>query len=211
MLPTDYNDGLVQDFTIKTQPTLTYRLRFDGRPAGGMLNGTEAMKQAVFLALQTERFRYAIYSWNYGVELEKLFGEGITPYLQARIRNAIEDALLADDRITQVDGFSFERTGREQLLLCKQAAKNFHTICKKETALKRVLSNLLSAVSLLRFKAVFSCGFRVPPGSGLYQSCAAGSVCIPAGQKYCSPRPRKSCPADRKTLGLPSRCIGHRW
>ena len=98
-----------------------------------------------------------------------------------------------------------------QVLLCKQAAKNFHTICKKETALKRVLSNLLSAVSLLRFKAVFSCGFRVPPGSGLYQSCAAGSVCIPAGQKYCSPRPRKSCPADRKTLGLPSRCIGHRW
>lgn len=97
------------------------------------------------------------------------------------------------------------------LLLCKQAAKNFHTICKKETALKRVLSNLLSAVSLLRFKAVFSCGFRVPPGSGLYQSCAAGSVCIPAGQKYCSPRPRKSCPADRKTPGLPSRCIGHRW
>lgn len=98
-----------------------------------------------------------------------------------------------------------------QMLLCKQAAKNFHTICKKETALKRVLSNLLSAVSLLRFKAVFSCGFRVPPGSGLYQSCAAGSVCIPAGQKYCSPRPRKSCPADRKTPGLPSRCIGHRW
>ena len=97
------------------------------------------------------------------------------------------------------------------LLLCKQAAKNFHTICKKETALKRVLSNLLSAVSLLRFKAVFSCGFRVPPGSGLYQSCAAGSVCIPADQKYCSPRPRKSCPADRKTPGLPSRCIGHRW
>ena len=106
---------------------------------------------------------------------------------------------------------SLSQFQQEEVLLCKQAAKNFHTICKKETALKRVLSNLLSAVSLLRFKAVFSCGFRVPPGSGLYQSCAAGSVCIPAGQKYCSPRPRKSCPADRKTPGLPSRCIGHRW
>lgn len=117
MLPTDYNDGLVQDFTIQTQPTLTYRLRFDGRPAGGMLNGVEAMKQAVFLALQTERARYAIYSWNYGVELEKLFGEGITAFLQARIRTAIEEALLADDRITQVDGFAFERTGREKLLV----------------------------------------------------------------------------------------------
>ena len=97
------------------------------------------------------------------------------------------------------------------LLLCKQAAKIFQTICKKETALKRVLSNLLSAVSLLRFKAVFSCGFRVPPGSGLYQSCAAGSVCIPAGQKYCSPRPRKSCPADRKTPAPTSHCKGLRW
>lgn len=115
---------------------------------------------------------------------------------------------LAESAVESGEFLDFRLKG---VLLCKQAAKNFHTICKKETALKRVLSNLLSAVSLLRFKAVFSCGFRVPPGSGLYQSCAAGSVCIPAGQKYCSPRPRKSCPADRKTPGLPSRCIGHRW
>lgn len=33
------------------------------------------------------------------------------------------------------------------MLLCKQAAKIFQTICKKETALKRVLRNLLSAIS----------------------------------------------------------------
>ena len=33
------------------------------------------------------------------------------------------------------------------VLLCKQAAKIFQTICKKETALKRVLRNLLSAIS----------------------------------------------------------------
>ena len=73
------------------------------------------MQQAVYLALQTERFQHAIYSWNYGVEIQNLFGEGITPYLEVRIRRAIEEALLADDRITQVDGFSFERTGRETL------------------------------------------------------------------------------------------------
>ena len=35
----------------------------------------------------------------------------------------------------------------QELLLCKQAAKIFQTICKKETALKRVLRNLLSAIS----------------------------------------------------------------
>ena len=37
-----------------------------------------------------------------------------------------------------------------QVLLCKQVAKIFHIICEKETALKRVLSNLLSAVSFTR-------------------------------------------------------------
>ena len=36
------------------------------------------------------------------------------------------------------------------LLLCKQAAKIFQTICKKETALKRVLRNLLSAISFVQ-------------------------------------------------------------
>ena len=105
--------------------------------------------------------------------------------------------------------FSAEFSGNP-MLLCKQAAKNFHTFCKKETALKKVLSNLLSAVSLLIVKVVFSCGFRAPPGSGLYQSCAAGLVCIPAGQKCYNSRLHKSCPADQKTPGLPFRCIGRR-
>lgn len=107
MLPNDFNDGLVKDFTVTEQPTQTYRLRFNGAPASGKINGTEAMQQAIFLALHTERFTYAIYSWNYGVELRPLFGQSITPYLQARLRQAIEDALLQDDRILQVTDFVF--------------------------------------------------------------------------------------------------------
>lgn len=52
MLPTEYNDDLVQDFEIETQPTRTYALRFDGYPcSGGKLDGLEAMKQAIFLIL----------------------------------------------------------------------------------------------------------------------------------------------------------------
>ena len=53
MLPTEYNDDLVQDFEIETQPTRTYALRFDGYPcSGGKLDGLDAMKQAIFLILQ---------------------------------------------------------------------------------------------------------------------------------------------------------------
>ena len=110
MLPTEYKDDLVQDFEIETQPTRTYALRFDGCPSsGGKLDGLEAMKQAIFLILQTERFRYAIYSWNYGVEMQNLLGESMSPYLQARIQKAIEDALMADDRVLAVENFTFSK------------------------------------------------------------------------------------------------------
>ena len=110
MLPTEYNDDLIQDFEIETQPTRTYALRFDGYPSsGGKLDGIEAMKQSLFLALQTERFRYAIYSWNYGVEMQNLLGESMSPYLQARIQKAIEDALMADDRVLAVESFTFSK------------------------------------------------------------------------------------------------------
>ncbi len=117
MLPTDYNDDLQTDFTIETQPSRTYALRFDGYPSsGGKLDGLEAMKQAIFLILQTERFRYAIYSWNYGIELDALLGQTMTPYLQAKVAKAIEDALMADDRVLAVENFSFEK-GKRSLLV----------------------------------------------------------------------------------------------
>lgn len=117
MLPTEYNDDLVQDFEIETQLTRTYALRFDGYPcSGGKLDGLEAMKQAIFLILQTERFQYAIYSWNYGIELNALLGQTMTPYLQAKVAKAIEDALMADDRVLSVEQFSFTK-GKRSLLV----------------------------------------------------------------------------------------------
>ncbi len=117
MLPTDYNDDLQADFTIETQPSRTYALRFDGYPSSGSkLDGLEAMKQAIFLILQTERFQYAIYSWNYGIELDALLGQTMTPYLQAKVAKAIEDALMADDRVLSVEQFSFVK-GKRNLLV----------------------------------------------------------------------------------------------
>lgn len=117
MLPKNYNDDLRQDFTVAEQPTLTYRLNFDGTPTSGKINGLEAMKQAIFLALHTERFTHAIFSWNYGAELRALYGEGMTPYLQARLQQTIEDALLQDDRILRVADFTFTARPHGAVLL----------------------------------------------------------------------------------------------
>lgn len=103
---------------MKSQPTRTYALRFDGYPcSGGKLDGLEAMKQAIFLILQTERFQYAIYSWNYGIELNALLGQTMTPiFLPAKVAKAIEDALMADDRVLSVEQFSFTK-GKRSLLV----------------------------------------------------------------------------------------------
>ena len=78
-------------------------------------------------------------------------------------------------------------------------------------ALKRGVINRLSAISFAQISSGSFCGFRVPPELGLCQFCVVGSVCIPAGQKCCNPRPRKSCPADRKTPAPPSHYINLRW
>lgn len=76
----------------------------------GYVDRQEAMKQAVFLILSTERYRYPIYSWNYGVELENLYGTSM-PYAMSEVRQRIAEALLQDSRITAVDNFEMEATG----------------------------------------------------------------------------------------------------
>ena len=58
MLPNIYMDDLLPDFELKIQPTRTYRLNLDGRPSNGMIDGLEAMKQAIYLILSCERFSY---------------------------------------------------------------------------------------------------------------------------------------------------------
>lgn len=112
MLPSAYTNDLLADFSVVERPTRTYRLNFSGKPSTGMITGVDAMRQAVFLALHTERFDYEIFSWNYGISLSPLMGENISYYLQARLQQAIEESLLQDDRVLEVSDFVFERPKR---------------------------------------------------------------------------------------------------
>lgn len=91
----------------ETQPSLTYALDAENGRIRGKVDGLEAVKQAVYLALSTERFAYLIYSWNYGAELDGFIGQP-KEYVLSEIKRRISDALLQDDRITAVDNFKFE-------------------------------------------------------------------------------------------------------
>ena len=59
---------------IQKIPTLTYRVQKEKEIVSGTVDELEAMKQAVFKILFTERYQYEIYNWEYGMELRDLFG-----------------------------------------------------------------------------------------------------------------------------------------
>ena len=66
------------------------------------------MKQAIYKILQTERFAYLIYSWNYGIELDAVVGKSYQVF-ESEIKRVITEALLADSRITDVTDFQVEQ------------------------------------------------------------------------------------------------------
>lgn len=104
MLP-NTNDGL-QDFTIRMQPSKTYKLDIEKGIIRGYTDGKTAIQQAVYKILNTERFINLIYSWNYGAELNGIMGRS-KEYVYSELRTRIKEALLMDDRISDVHSFEF--------------------------------------------------------------------------------------------------------
>lgn len=105
MIP-NVDDDLLADIEIIEQPSLTYEIKLDKDKMGNYINGIEAMKQTIYHIINTERYQYLIYSWNYGVELADLFGKPIT-YCYPEIKRRITEALLQDSRIESVESFEF--------------------------------------------------------------------------------------------------------
>lgn len=106
MLPVTGNI-LEQDIKVVQMPSKTFRLDTETKRVVGTVDGLEAIRQTVFCILNTERFDWLIYSWNYGVEFKNLFGKS-TGLVKAKIKKRIKEALQQDDRIQSVDTFSFE-------------------------------------------------------------------------------------------------------
>lgn len=119
MLPEE-SDGIFADIVDTTLPSKTYRVGYDYKGTtnfNGYRYALDAMQQAIYKIIHTERYLYPIYSWNYGIELEDLFGKP-TPYVFAELPRRIEEALMADERITKVYGFDLSHDRRGNVL-CK--------------------------------------------------------------------------------------------
>ena len=106
MIPST-NTILSTELEVQTQPSKNYKMYLQDNIVNGFSDELEAMKQVIHKILNTERYQHIIYSWNYGVELQDLFGEPVT-YVCPELQRRISEALVCDDRIEYVDDFKFD-------------------------------------------------------------------------------------------------------
>lgn len=97
------------------QPSLTWKLDFEKNRITGRIDELEAVKQAVLKILQTERFRYLIYSFNFGSELESLIGSNEF-FVQSEASRMLQEALSQDDRIQGIENVRVVVNGDSILL-----------------------------------------------------------------------------------------------
>lgn len=102
--------------TLKTLPSKNYNMDFTSKTIFEFNDELLAMKQVVFKILNTERYSFPIYSQNFGVELQDLFGEPVS-YIIPELERRIKEALLQDDRIEAVDSFEFNVSKKSQIIL----------------------------------------------------------------------------------------------
>lgn len=106
MLP--LNDKDILQINESMEPSNTFFIDFEKGRISGFIDEKEAVKQAIMLILNTERYKFLIYSWNYGAELEALIGTH-PDIVEDEVERLISEALLQDDRITAVYDFEFSR------------------------------------------------------------------------------------------------------
>lgn len=99
----------VEDLEIETEEEeetpREYEIDFStGELTGRIVEGLDAIKVWIYLALRVPRYRHVIYSWDYGNELETLVGQGYTQdHLELEVNRMLEEALLINENILSID------------------------------------------------------------------------------------------------------------
>lgn len=100
-------DDLVLDFKEEeAEKTKTFGINFTSNVVGGTIDELEALKQSIFLLLNTEADQFIIYPYTYGLKTLDLIGKPYY-YVMAIIPERIKEALSDDERIVDVSDFKF--------------------------------------------------------------------------------------------------------
>lgn len=96
--------------TFQQQPDLTWGIDKTTNRIRGTVTGWEAVRQAVEIILNVERFRWQIYRPYSGTRWNGLIGQD-PGYVAAELQRRIQDALRMDDRVQGISDFSYTVSG----------------------------------------------------------------------------------------------------
>lgn len=95
---------------VSTMPSRTYAFNFDTGEFSGFVDGVKALEQFAVKAIMTARYRYPIYDFDYGCEIEDIIGQEVSASLLiSEIPRVIREALICDDRVLDVNRFEITR------------------------------------------------------------------------------------------------------
>lgn len=94
-----------------SQPDKTWTIDPDTHRIVGTCDGYEAVKQAVSIILNVERYRWQIFRPTSGMEWEGLLGQD-AGFVAAELQRRLEEALRMDDRVTGIENFSYSIHGQ---------------------------------------------------------------------------------------------------
>lgn len=92
------------------QPSYTWKIDWEKKRIVSNTDDVDAIKQTIYCILKIDRFKHLIYSFDYGQEIKKLIGKN-QPYVESEIRRMIRDALIQDDRITDIQNIQITFKG----------------------------------------------------------------------------------------------------
>lgn len=108
----EISDELVdEDEEIET--IRTYKIDYETmRITNEVIDGIEAIRQFIYMALRTPRYEHPIYSTDYGGEIEALLSDNevTQEFKMMELPRLITEALIYDDRIDDVTDFDIKQT-----------------------------------------------------------------------------------------------------
>ena len=104
-LPDSGTLDISQGVEIQEWPSKTWKINKSMNRIEGYADGWEAVRQAVEIILNIERFRWQIYEPYTGTRWDGLLGQD-PGYVSAEVQRRINDALSVDDRLLGVSNFS---------------------------------------------------------------------------------------------------------
>ena len=109
------------DLYTSLQTSKTYKI--SSSKIQGSIDGIDALQQTIDKILNTEQYEYPIYNFSYGIEMESLFGKDKL-YAQMELERRIKECLMMDERIQNVENFSFTINGAS--LICTFDVKSIY-------------------------------------------------------------------------------------